>query len=308
VADGSSGATFALIGPGRAGATVALALVARGYRATAVAGRAPDAPSTTTTAACLDAPAVLLSKAGRGASIVIIATPDAAIEATALAVAPSLRRHALVVHLAGSRGLDVFAPLLALRPDVRVGALHPLQSLPSVSMGLDRLPGSWAAIAGDSQVEELAGALELRPFVVADDQRARYHATAVVASNHLVALLGQVERLAAAAGIPFAAFAPLAEASLANVFGLGARAALTGPIARGDLTTVAGHLRELPPSERDAYRALAREAARLADNRDNALDRLLADLQSSAPSGDVAPAVAPPGAPEEPDNGADGDV
>jgi predicted short-subunit dehydrogenase-like oxidoreductase (DUF2520 family) len=196
-------------------------------------------------------------------------------------VAPSLERNALVVHLAGSLGTDVFAPLLALRPDVRVGALHPLQSLPSVSMGLDRLPGSWAAVAGDPQVDELAAALELRPFTVPEEQRARYHATAVIASNHLVALLGQVERLAAAAGIPFEAFAPLAEASLANVFGLGARAALTGPVARGDLTTVADHLRELPPSERDAYRALAREAARLADNRDNALDRLLADLQST---------------------------
>src|SRR5205085_7788047 len=123
VAEGSTRATFALIGPGRAGATVALALVARGYTATAVAGRAPDAASTTATAACLDAKPVLVSKAGRGAAIVIIATPDAAIEATAVAVAPSLRRDALVVHLAGSLGLDVFAPLLELRPDVRVGAL-----------------------------------------------------------------------------------------------------------------------------------------------------------------------------------------
>jgi predicted short-subunit dehydrogenase-like oxidoreductase (DUF2520 family) len=295
VADGNSGATFALIGPGRAGATIALALVARGYRATAVAGRAPDAPSTVTTAACLDAEAVLVSKVGRGASIVIIATPDAAIGATATAVAPSLARNALVVHLAGSRGLDVFEPLRELRPDIRVGALHPLQSLPSVSIGLERLPGSWAAIAGDAQVTELAEALELRPFTVADDQRARYHATAVVASNHLVALLGQVERLAAAADVPFAAFAPLAEASLANVFGLGARAALTGPVARGDLATVADHLRELPPSERDAYRALAREAARLSDTRDHALDRLLADVQSADP--------AEPGVDDEDDEG-----
>jgi predicted short-subunit dehydrogenase-like oxidoreductase (DUF2520 family) len=286
VAEGSTGAKFALIGPGRAGATVALALVARGYVATAVAGRAPDAPSTTATAACLDAKPVLVSKAGRRAAIVIIATPDAAIEATATTVAPSLERDALVVHLAGSLGLDVFGPLLALRPDVRVGALHPLQSMPSVSMGLDRLPGSWAAIAGDPQVGELAEALELRTFVVPDEQRARYHAMAVVASNHLVALLGQVERLAAAAGVPFEAFAPLAEASLANVFGLGARAALTGPVVRGDLATVADHLRELPPSERDAYRALAREAARLADNRDNALDRLLADLLPGDPPAD----------------------
>ena len=54
-------------------------------------------------------------------------------------------------------------------------------------------------------------------------------------------------------------------------------------MARGDLATVVDHLRELPPSERDAYRALAREAARLADNRDNALDRLLADVLPAEP-------------------------
>ena len=281
--EASTRAKFALIGPGRAGATVALALVARGYVATAVAGRAPDAPSTTATAACLDAKPALVSKAGRHAAIVLIATPDAAIESAAVAVAPSLERNALVVHLAGSLGVGVFDALLALRPDVRVGAIHPLQSMPSVSMGLDRLPGSWAAIAGDPQVVELAEALELRPFVVPEAQRARYHATAVVASNHLVALLGQVERLAVSAGVPFEAFAPLAEASLANVFGLGARAALTGPVSRGDLATVSDHLRDLPPAERDAYRALAREAARLAGNRDGALDRLLADLAGDPP-------------------------
>jgi predicted short-subunit dehydrogenase-like oxidoreductase (DUF2520 family) len=281
VAEGNSGATFALIGPGRAGATVALALVGRGYTAVAVAGRSPDAPSTTATAACLATQPSLVSHAGRGAAIVIIATPDAAIEGAALAVAPSLEHGALVLHLAGSLGVGVFDDLKARRPDVRVGALHPLQSMPSATMGLDRLPGSWAAIAGDPQVADIADALELHTFEVSDEQRARYHATAVVASNHLVALLGQVERLAAAAGVPFEAFAPLAEASLANGFGMGARAALTGPVARGDLATVTEHLRELPPSERDAYRALAREAAKLADTRDDALDRLLADLDQT---------------------------
>ena len=194
----------------------------------------------------------------------IIATPDAAIEATAQVVAPSLERDALVVHLAGSLGTDVFDSLLAMRPDVRVGALHPLQSLPSVTIGLDRLPGSWAAIAGDPQVQELADALELRTFALADDQRARYHATAVVASNHLVALLGQVERLAAAAGVPFDAFAPLAEASLVNAFGLGARA-LTGPVARrsprpSSTTSVSSHRRNAERTGRWRARRLASRA------------------------------------------------
>jgi predicted short-subunit dehydrogenase-like oxidoreductase (DUF2520 family) len=273
--------TVALIGPGRAGTTLGLALVDLGWRVVAVAGRAPDAASTNTAVACLDSRAELVSEVGHGAELVIVATPDRAIESAAVAAASSLEPGALVVHLAGSRGLDVFDPLREKRPDVRVGALHPLQSFPSTTVGLQRLPGSWAAVAGDPDVIVLAEDLGLRPFALPDGERTRYHASAVVAANHLVALLGQVERLAASCGVPFEAFAPLIRASLDNAFQLGPASALTGPVERGDLRTVEGHLRALDPAERDAYRALAREAARLTGKRDSALDRLFGDLRQS---------------------------
>jgi predicted short-subunit dehydrogenase-like oxidoreductase (DUF2520 family) len=273
--------TLALVGPGRAGTTIALALVDRGYQVVAVAGRAPDAASTTAAAACLSAPATLVSDAGRGAGLVLVATPDRAIEHVSGALAASLEPGALVVHLAGSRGLDVFGALREARPDVRVGALHPLQSFPSTSVGLERLPGSWAAIAGGPEVEDLARLLALRPFPLADAERVRYHAAAVVAANHLVALLGQVERLAASCGVPFEAFGPLVRAALENALALGPAQALTGPVSRGDLSTVEGHLAALDPAERDAYRALAREAARLTGRRDTALDRLLGDVRNA---------------------------
>jgi predicted short-subunit dehydrogenase-like oxidoreductase (DUF2520 family) len=271
--------TLALIGPGRAGTTIALGLMDQGWTVVAVAGRAPDAPSTAAAAACLASRAVLVSDAGRGAALVVVATPDRAIEQTLATVEPSLEPGALVVHLAGSRGLDVFDRLRTHRPGVRAGALHPLQSFPSTTAGLERLKGAWAAVAGDPEVAELARSLGLRPFAVADADRVRYHTAAVVASNHLVALLGQVERLAAASGVPFEAFHPLVLASVQNTFASGPAAALTGPLARGDLSTVEEHLRELDPAERDAYRALAREAARLTGRRDTGLDRLLDDLR-----------------------------
>ena len=287
--DSTSTGTVALVGPGRAGTTIALALQARGWEVTAVAGRAPDAASTVAAAACLDATGVLVSDAGRGASVVVIATPDAAIETAARSVAGSLEDGALVIHLSGARGLDVFGAMLDERPDVRVGALHPLQSFPSASAGLDRLPGAWAAVTGDPEVRDLALLLDMRPFDLPDSERVRYHAAAVVASNHLVALLGQVQRMAAACGVPFEAFAPLARASLENAFRLGPAAALTGPIARGDLQVVEQHLAEMPPAERDAYRSLAREAARLVTKRDSALDRLLGDVLRADPRSEGGP-------------------
>ena len=255
---------FALVGPGRAGTAVALALAGRGWRPVAVAGQSLDAPSTRAVAARLGAPAVEVADAGREADVVIVATPDAAIAAAAVTLAPALWAGALVVHLSGASTLHELDGVLLARPDVEVGSLHPLQSLPSADVGRDRLAGSWCAVDGSPRVEKLARTLGMRPFRVDAADRVRYHAAACVASNHLVALLGQVERLAAYAGVPFEAFLPLVRGTVENVDELGPNAALTGPVARGDHETVAHHLDALPEEERETYRALVLEAERLA--------------------------------------------
>jgi predicted short-subunit dehydrogenase-like oxidoreductase (DUF2520 family) len=119
---------------------------------------------------------------------------------------------------------------------------------------------------------------------VAPGKRATYHAAATIASNHLVAMLGQAVRVAEAAGVPPQALLPLVRASVDNVDALGAGDALTGPVARGDADTVARHLAALPADERTAYRTLAAEALRLTGRDDAALRELLgADGIEGAP-------------------------
>lgn len=196
-----------------------------------------------------------LAPAGRGADAVIIATPDDAILDVAGALPPT---DAVVIHLSGSRGLSELAG------HRRVAALHPLVSLPDPATGAERLRGAWFATAGDPSVEQIVRALDGRSFEVADENRAGYHAAAVIASNHLVALLGQAERVTAIAGVPFDAILDLAEGSLANVRSLGPAAALTGPAARGDEATIRRHLAALGDDEAASYQALAAEARRLA--------------------------------------------
>ena len=258
---------LALVGPGRAGTTIVAALVEAGWQVVAVAGRSPDATSTQSVAQRFGAPPVAVEDAGRDADLVIVATPDAAIEATARRLAPGLRNDTLVVHLSGARGLDALSGL-----PCRVGALHPLQTIPTVDAGLTRLPGSWCVVAGDAQVRSLAAALELHPFELPDAERARYHAAACIASNHLVALLEQVR---AVAPVPFEAMLPLVRATVENVDELGPAAALTGPVARGDVETVRSHLAALPAEEQDLYRALARAAQRLAGQQSAELEVVL---------------------------------
>lgn len=232
---------FRIVGPGRAGESLGIALARAGWERHSDVNRSDDA-----------------SRAAEGVDLVVIAVPDGAIATVAAAIEPDDR--VVIAHLAGSLGLDV------LEPHVRRAALHPLVSLPCPEVGAKRLTaGAWFATAGDPLVEKAVADLDGRSFTIDDADRGRYHAGAAIASNHLVALLGQVERIADHIGMPLEAYLDLATATLANVGELGPAAALTGPVARGDWDTVRAHLSALPETERPAYRALATEAARLAD-------------------------------------------
>ncbi|HUS60693.1 MAG TPA: DUF2520 domain-containing protein [Acidimicrobiales bacterium] len=235
--------TLRVVGPGRAGRSLAAALSSAGWRALAAIGR--------------DAPERDLAAAGEGVDLLVIATPDDVIADVASRIDPV--DSTVIAHLSGSQTLDVLAP------HGRRASIHPLVSLPDAEAGAARLRGAWFAIAGDPLAADVVADLEGRALFVDDGDRAGYHAAAVVASNHLVALLGQVERLAATAGVPLAAYLDLVRATVDNVERLGTQGALTGPVARGDWSTLARHLAAIDPSERAAYVALAEAAARLAN-------------------------------------------
>ena len=227
-----------VIGAGRAGGALARALADAGWSVDGPLGRDAD-----------------LTTAATGARLLVLAVPDAVVAEVAAAVAPG---EAVVAHLAGSLGLGVLAG------HRRVASLHPLVALPDAERGAQRLPGAWFATAGDPIATEVVGVLGGRSVDVADDDRVVYHAAAAMAANHLVALLGQVERVAAGIGVPLAAYLDLARGSLDDVAAAGPAAALTGPVSRGDWDTVSRHLAALPQDERPAYALLADAARRLA--------------------------------------------
>ncbi len=232
----------AVIGAGRAGTSFATALARAGLDIALVHHDDPEAGR----------PRV----SGEDADLVLLCVPDPQIAATAARLEADLP--AVVAHCAGSVGLDV------LGDHARRGSIHPLVALPDGETGAARLRGAWFALSGDASLVAVVELLAGRTVVVPDDRRMLHHATCVVASNHLVALLGQVERLAAALDVPVEAYLALARGALDSVEELGPERALTGPVARGDLHTVARHLDALPADERDAYRAMSTAAARLA--------------------------------------------
>ncbi len=192
------------------------------------------------------------------AALVLLCVPDDALAGVAASITPSGDR--VVAHVAGSRTLEVLAP------HPRVGSLHPLMALPSGSEA-ERLIGATYCVAGDDLVRDVALSLGGRIIRLRDDQRTIYHAAAVVASNHLVALMGQVRTLAESIGLSLDDFLPLAQQTLVDVARFGPDEALTGPASRGDMATIDAHLAAIPESERATYVALANAAFELAELR-----------------------------------------
>ncbi|HEY5266381.1 MAG TPA: DUF2520 domain-containing protein [Acidimicrobiales bacterium] len=191
--------------------------------------------------------------------LVLLAVPDDSIEAIAEQIPHSAQY--VVAHVAGSRGLGELAG------HERVGSMHPLAALPSPEVGAERLHGALFSVAGDELMSDVVSSLKGRAIHLSDEQRVRYHATASVAANHLVALLGHVQVLAESAGLSLEDFLPLAQQALDDVAAMGARGALTGPASRADMATIDAHLDSIPESERSTYVALANAAFVLAEQR-----------------------------------------
>lgn len=213
-----------VIGSGRAGGAITARLRERGM--TVTTGRQPDAT----------------------AELVILAVPDGKIAEVAERIEPG----PWVAHVSGA------TPLSALDPHRTRFSVHPLQTL-TRDRGAEQLDGAYAAVTAETdaaaaQADWLARTLGLRPFPLADADRALYHAGAAIASNFLVTLYRTAARLFDEAGAPAEGLVPLMQRTIDNGF------QLTGPIARGDWSTVEAHLealRERAPDVEPLYRALA---------------------------------------------------
>ena len=252
-----------IVGPGRVGVGLALALTGAGHEVWLHGRRGKDVP-----------PPLRLSWGGvpdwlGRVAVVVLAVRDGAIEPAAreLAGAQAITGRHVVLHLSGMLGIE---PLLALRPTgAALGVLHPLQAIARPESAPERFRGALAAVTGDAPAiataERLARDVGMRPVRLAASAKPLYHAAAAIASNYLVVLAALTERLLTDAGLTAddarAGLVALMRGTLENVLVEGPRA-LTGPIVRGDVETVAAHLAVLPPDVGAVYRALGLEALR----------------------------------------------
>ena len=207
----------------------------------------------------------------QAADLVFLTVSDDAIEPMARAL--PWRSGQAVVHCSGATELTALAA--AGSRGAAVGGFHPLQIFSDPENAVQLLAGSAVAIEAELPLREellrLAALLGMQPLQLPPGTRAAYHAAASFSASFILSLLDEAVQIWAGIGLPqqqaLQAMLPLARGTLQAAEKRGLAGALSGPVSRGDVGVVAGHLQALDSlgAEHGAfYRELSRRQLQLA--------------------------------------------
>jgi len=248
--------SVAIIGPGRIGQAMGRLLAQSGVPIAFVAARNPGAARRAVRFIGRGKPTGLADPRLQDASVLLIATSDAAIASVARELAQQGNgidawKGRVVLHTCGSLPSAVLRPL-QLR-GAAIGSLHPYQTVPNPQAGVRNLRGCFWALEGDrpamrvarSWVKLLGGV----GFSIPPQAKTLYHLSAFIVCPTVVTLMAQATSLLKQAGVPTRISRPMLSQFVSetakNFAELGARRALTGPAVRGDWATIRRHLAAL---------------------------------------------------------------
>lgn len=289
--------TVGIVSAGRVGSALGAALERAGHVVFGVSAIS-DASLRRAATRLPDSQVLPAEEVAARSELLILAVPDSELAGlvAGLAAAQAVRPGAIVVHTSGANGIGVLAPLTAL--GALPIAIHPAMTFTGHDEDVARLANACFGITAADEIGfAIAQALVIEmggePVRVAEENRTLYHAALAHGSNHLVTLIvDAVEALRAALagpgllgqqmideqpnGLAERMLAPLASAALDNALRRG-QAALTGPVARGDVPAVAAHLaalESLDPRIAAGYRALSLRSAERARTNPALIDLL----------------------------------
>ncbi|MDJ0316711.1 MULTISPECIES: Rossmann-like and DUF2520 domain-containing protein [Arthrobacter] len=268
-----------IIGAGKVGAVLGAALRSAGH---AVVGVSAVSEASLERAELLlpGVPVLEVSDIVERAELVLLAVPDDVLAdlVAGLGAMGAWQVGQLVAHTSGRFGTGVLAPVKAAGGIAL--ALHPAMTFTGMSLDLSRLSDCCFGVTADPAMLPIAQALVVEmgaePVVIAEADRVLYHGALAHSANHMVTLVAQAAQILGDIGVesPNQVLGPLLRAALENALTSG-ESALTGPVARGDVGTIAAHsaaLREhaLDTGSRDvldAYLAMSGATAARAARR-----------------------------------------
>jgi predicted short-subunit dehydrogenase-like oxidoreductase (DUF2520 family) len=282
--------TLAIIGAGRVGRALGRKLHEAGWRITTVVARSEANAREAVRHIGAGQPHRRLTRLVLEAETVLVAVPDDEVSRLAERLARmggEEWRGKVVLHTSGA--LDHRALAHLEKHGAVTGSIHPMQTF-SVRVA-PPLQGVWMVMEGKPAAirvaRRIARDLGGVPIHLRSEDKQTYHAAGVFAAAHVLALVETGRRILAGAGLTrrpaTRALLALSRQVLQNYERFGAHEAWTGPAARGDFKTVAGHaqaLKRFPPEYGEAYAAAHRLGARVLAQRPGAV---LAKLESVLP-------------------------
>jgi predicted short-subunit dehydrogenase-like oxidoreductase (DUF2520 family) len=265
--------TISILGAGRVGRTLGRRLHELGWRVGAVVTRSPATARAAVRAIGAGTPHARLTREALGADVILLTTPDAALEHVARALArlgEDECRGRIILHTSGALARDVLAPLA--RQGASTGSLHPMQTFSG--RAVPQLDGVIFAVEGDLRArrmaQKIARSLGGVPVAIEGKSKPAYHAAGALVAGHGLGLVEAANQMLVKLGFTRRranqALLPLIRQMLDNYQRLGPRASWTGPVSRGDFVTVRKHmdaLRSYPREFQESYAALALLAARV---------------------------------------------
>lgn len=257
-----------IVGAGKVGAVLGAALARAGHQVVAVSA-VSEASRDRAEALLPTVPVKPVPDVVADAELVLLAVPDDVLAdlAEGLSSTAAWQAGQIVAHTSGRHGASVLDPVR--RHFAYPIAIHPAMTFTGTALDLERLHECCFGVTADAAVLPIASALVLdigaEPVTIAEEDRTAYHCALAHGSNHLVTVTSQAMQILDHAGVdqPAHVLRPLLYAALDNALRL-RDAALTGPVARGDVGTVSTHLDILQarvPDVVSTYRALATATA-----------------------------------------------
>lgn len=216
--------------------------------------------------------------------LILIATQDSEIPKVAEKLAEKLTTKPIVLHTSGSLSSGVLQKLK--ENGCAVGSLHPLVSISDSFLGKSRFKNAFFCVEGDAKAIDAAKKIALdlggKSFSIETKYKTLYHASAVTACGHLVALEDAAIEMLSKCNIgeneSKEILLPLIESTIKNLKSQTTFEALTGTFARADVETFEKHLEilesEVSDEALEIYLLLGLRSLRLAEKQGADFERL----------------------------------
>ncbi len=266
---------ISIIGIGRVGGALAIALTKNGFEVESLVARNKE--DFEKIFDLIKKPKLLLFEELKeiDSDVVFITTQDSKILNVARSLAQNLQNKPFVFHTSGALSSEILEDVKKI--GCKIGSIHPLVSISDAILGAKRFEEAYFCVEGDDEAvktaEKIVKNLKGKSFSIETKYKTLYHASAVTACGHLVALIDTAIEMLTKCGLKEKEarkiLLPLIKSTIENLSTQTTAMALTGTFARADVETLEKHLEILrenvSPEALEIYLQLGKRSTYLAE-------------------------------------------